>query len=87
MQRHLPKMFAGIHALEVHTPAASKPGAQTDAIVSAMVSKQLETVPFGTSIDVGSDPRVNAWLSATEAAMKAALIAQLDNALMSSGEI
>lgn len=83
VQRHLPKMFAGIHSLEVKQAPSSKPGGPPgDAIVSAMVSKQSEVVPFSAPVDVAADPRVNAWLSATESAMKAALISQLDKAVM-----
>ena len=79
-------MFAGIHSLELQPQAAAPAsGKAPDAVVTAMVSKQMENVAFSQAIDVGADPRVNAWLSATEAAMKASLIAQLDAALGSSG--
>ena len=64
MQRHLSKMFAGIHTLEIKDVVDGCPRAV------GMTSREGETVPF-TSDDFDLDPtsKVFEWLQCTESAM------------------
>lgn len=68
VQRHLRKMFAGIHQLQVQDKEESMIG---------MMSPQGELVRFSTAVNAAEDPEANVWLFKVETAMKTSLAAEL----------
>lgn len=56
VQRHFPKMYAGI------TTLTSQKNEKNDDIVKGMNSKEGESVAFDVDVNVGEDPKINVWL-------------------------
>jgi len=75
VQRHLPKMYAGIQLLSLET------NANNQSEIVGMTSREAESVPFVKRISIAEDPKINVWLGKVSDCMKAALGAQLELAL------
>mmetsp|Transcript_12145 Transcript_12145/g.29873 ORF Transcript_12145/g.29873 Transcript_12145/m.29873 type:complete len:4768 (-) Transcript_12145:256-14559(-) len=69
--RHLPKMFAGIAALQI----------ADQRTIRAMASREGEMVEFDTKIDVADSKSVHDWLRAVESTMQSTLATQLSSCL------
>ena len=66
VQRHLNKMFAGINSLEYENQG-------TDYVITAMVSKEGEIVPFHKPIIITPKTSIVIWLSQVEKEMRETL--------------
>lgn len=75
VQRHFPKMYAGI------TTLTNQKNEKQEDIVMGMNSKEGETVAFDTHINVGEDPRVNVWLGKVDDQMRLSLASNLENSM------
>ncbi|OQR92538.1 dynein heavy chain [Achlya hypogyna] len=71
IQRHLNKMFAGVAALDMNDAGA----------IVGLVSKEGEVVRLKTPVLPSEDTRINVWLAAVEAQMRATLAGLLEDAL------
>lgn len=69
--KHLKKMFAGIATVELDEAAG---------MLTAMVSREGETVPFRTPILLKDYPKINDWLAKVESEMRLSLAELLSEA-------
>jgi dynein heavy chain 1 len=72
VQRHFPKMFAGIT-----TVTSTEEG---DKILG-MISREGEQVGFSTSVNIVDEPAIYKWLAKVESTMQVSLATLLDKAL------
>ena len=72
VQRHFPKMFAGITTLNYDHDG--------DHLIG-MNSREGESVPFAKSVIISEDPTIYRWLTKTEEAMQIALAVLLEKSL------
>ncbi|EAR94592.2 dynein heavy chain, cytoplasmic protein (macronuclear) [Tetrahymena thermophila SB210] len=75
VQRHFPKMYAGI------TTLTSEKNEKNDDIVKGMNSKEGESVAFDTDINVGEDPKINVWLGKVDDQMRLSLASNLQKSM------
>ena len=64
VQRHFPKMFAGITSVSFEKDGDSLTG---------MYSREGEHVPFSAPVIVSEDPTIYVWLAKVESAMQMSL--------------
>lgn len=69
VQRHFPKMYAGITTVNSQ---------ENGDIVNGMNSREGESVPFEKEIKISEDPKINIWLSKIEEQMRFSLASSLE---------
>lgn len=69
VQRHFPKMYAGITTVNSQ---------ENGDVVCGMNSREGETVPFEKDIKISEDPKINVWLSKIEEQMRFSLASSLE---------
>lgn len=74
VQRHFPKMYAGIVALQSRKE-------NNDDVVLGMGSKEGEQVGFAREIKIADDPRINIWLGKVDSEMMNSLALELEKAV------
>jgi dynein heavy chain 1 len=72
IQKHLKKMFAGIMAIEVE---------DEKRLITALVSREGETVRLDQPVDLNAIPKINDWLRKLEEEMQKTLAKMLSRAL------
>lgn len=72
IQKHLKKMFAGIMAIEVE---------EEKRLITAIVSREGETVQLETPVDLNAIPKINDWLRKLEEEMQKTLAKMLHRAI------
>lgn len=77
IQRHFPKMFAGI------TTVNSEKGADDGDIIVGMNSREGESVPFNNKVNISEDPTIYKWLTKIEESMQTSLAFELSKAVTS----
>lgn len=75
IQRHFPKMFAGI------TTVNSEKGADDGDIIVGMNSREGESVPFNNKVNINDDPTIYKWLTKIEESMQTSLAFELSKAV------
>lgn len=75
IQRHFPKMFAGI------TTVNSEKGADDGDIIVGMNSREGESVPFNNKVIINDDPTIYKWLTKIEESMQTSLAFELSKAV------
>ncbi|CAD8134930.1 unnamed protein product [Paramecium octaurelia] len=75
VQRHFPKMYAGIVQLQ-----SRKDG--NDDVVLGMSSKEGEVVPFSKEVKIAEDPRINIWLGKVDNEMMNSLALDLEKSVL-----
>eukprot|EP00808_Paulinella_micropora_P012801 g22584.t1 len=70
--RHLPKMFAGMSSLNIE---------KDGTLITGMISREGEEVPFMSPIDVAAASTIHEWLSSLEHQMRATLVSLLQEAM------
>lgn len=79
VQRHFPKMYAGIVLLQ-----SEKEG--SDDVVKGMCSKEGEQVGFFKDVKIAEDPRINVWLSKVDNEMMNSLAIELEKSVKDINE-
>lgn len=74
VQRHFPKMYAGIVSL-----LAIKEG--NDDVVQGMCSREGEQVMFVKEVKIAEDPRINIWLAKVDQEMMNSLALELEKSV------
>ncbi|KAL3076768.1 hypothetical protein niasHS_011505 [Heterodera schachtii] len=74
VQKHLKKMFAGIMAVEFNEQSCT---------ISAMISREGESVTLKCPVDLKKRPKINEWLPELEREMQSTLATLLDESLSS----
>ncbi len=89
IQRHLPKMFAGVESLEIDgTPvgttndSSNNKATNASIVLRAMVSKEGEIVPFIEPITITDNTSVHNWLTAVTYQMRYTLSVLLDRSVV-----
>ncbi|KAJ3411544.1 hypothetical protein HDV05_002063 [Chytridiales sp. JEL 0842] len=72
IQKHFPKMFAGISTIIL---------SEDELSISAMVSREGETVRLKTPVSLQKHPKINEWLTQLELEMKVSLSLTLGDAI------
>lgn len=72
VQRHFPKMFAGITTMNFEN--------EGDSLVG-MYSREGEYVPFSNNVVISEDPTIYVWLTKIEQQMQVSLAHQLEQAV------
>lgn len=75
VQRHFPKMYAGI------TTLSSVKNDKNDDIIKGMNSKEGEQVQFDTDVNLGEDSKINVWLGKVDDQMRLSLATSLQNSM------
>ena len=75
IQRHFPKMFAGI------TTVNNEKGADDGDIIVGMNSREGESVPFNNKVNINDDPTIYKWLTKIEESMQTSLAFELSKAV------
>ena len=72
VQRHFPKMYAGITTVNSQ---------ESGDVVIGMNSREGESVKFEKDIKISEDPKINVWLSKIEDQMRFSLASSLERSL------
>ena len=72
VQRHFPKMYAGITTVNSQ---------ESGDVVIGMNSREGESVKFEKDIKISEDPKINGWLSKIEDQMRFSLASSLERSL------
>ena len=77
IQRHFPKMFAGI------TTVVTEKDASENDIICGMNSREGETVKFNTLVNISEDSTIYKWLTKIEQSMQTSLAHELNKGVTS----
>lgn len=72
IQRHFPKMFAGI------TNVSAEKDANDNDLLTGMNSREGESVPFNVRVTITPDSVIYKWLTAVESSMQTSLAHELE---------
>ncbi len=78
VQRHFPKMYAGITTVN---------SLENGDIVTGMNSREGEQVKFEKDIKISEDPKINVWLGKIEEQMRFTLASSLEKSLKELGAL
>ena len=78
VQRHFPKMYAGITTVN---------SLENGDVVTGMNSREGESVKFEKDVKISEDPKINVWLSKIEEQMRFSLASSLERSLKELGAL
>ena len=88
IQRHLPKLFAGIASLVVHSSAETSGASPSNSkAIAGVVSKEAETLSLPSAVPIETSTHVATWLNAVETGVRMALVKETEASLQGAPKL